>query len=170
MDHCELGRRLIEQWKLPHEFCVVAGRHHDPPAGATELDSLRIAHLSCRLADALEFWVAKPFRALEVEEVLSELPYAVRLRLPSDPLALKEKIGKSLGGGTAVLSQPPPDSARVPSGRSPRLNSDQQDTGSTGASRTRFESMPAAWDFLVVLITVVVFTLMLAAMYAFSRS
>lgn len=172
MDHCELGRRLMEQWKLPHEFCVVAGRHHDPPAGATELDSLRIAHLSCRLADALEFWVAKPFRPLEVEEVLSELPYAVRLRLPSDPLGLREKIGSSLGGGSAVLSQRPADSVRIPSKRSntPELHSDQPETVSTGASLPRFESMPAAWDFLVVLITVVVFTLMLAVMYAFSRS
>jgi len=171
MDHCELGRRLIEQWKLPHEFCVVAGRHHDPPAGATELDSLRIAHLSCRLADALEFWVAKPFRPLDVEEVLSELPHAVRLRLPSDPLDLKEKIDNSLGEQTAVLSQRPPDSVRIPSERSntPDLHSNPPETGSTGASLTRFESLPAAWDFLVVLITVVVFTLMLAAVYAFSR-
>ena len=171
MDHCELGRRLIEQWKLPHEFCVVAGRHHDPPDGATELDSLRIAHLSCRLADALEFWVAKPFLPLDVEEVLSELPYAVRLRLPSDPLDLREKIGNSLGVGTAVLSQQPPDSVRIPSERSntPDLNSHPPETGSTGASLARFESLPAAWDFLVVLITVIVFTLMLAAAYVFLR-
>jgi len=173
MDHCELGRRLIEQWKLPHEFCVVAGRHHDPPAGATELDSLRIAHLSCRLADALEFWVAKPFRPLDVEEVLSELPEAVRLRLPSDPLELKEKIDSSLGGECAVLSQRPPDSVRTPSETSntPDLNSnsDQPETIRTGAFLTSSERMPAAWDFFVVLITVVVFTLMLAAVYAFSR-
>jgi len=169
MDHCELGRRLIEQWKLPHEFCVVAGRHHDPPAGATELNSLRIAHLSCRLADALEFWVAKPFRPLDVEEVLSELPSDVRLRLPSDPLDLKEKIANLLGGETAVLSQ---DSVSIPSERSntPDLNSDQPETSSTGVSLTRSESMPAARDFLVVLIAVIVFTLMLAAIYAFSRS
>jgi hypothetical protein len=124
------------------------------------------------LADALEFWVAKPFRPLDVEEVLSELPDAVRLRLPSDPSELREKIGNSLGEQTAVLSQQPPDSVRIPSERSntPDLNSDQPETRSTGASVTRSESMPAAWDFLVVLITVIVFTLMLAAIYVFSRS
>jgi hypothetical protein len=172
MDHCELGRRLIEQWKLPHEFCVVAGRHHDSSAGATELDSLRISHLSCRLADALDFWVAKPFRPLDVEEVLSELPDAVRLRLPSDSLDLKDMISNSLGVATTVLTQPPPDSVRIPSERSntPDLHSDPPETGSTSASLTRFESLPAAWDFLVVLITVVVFTLMLAVTYAFLHS
>jgi HD-like signal output (HDOD) protein len=144
MDHCELGRRLIEQWKLPHEFCVVAGRHHDPSAGATELDSLRIAHLSCRLADALEFWVAKPFRPLDVEEVLSELPHAVRLRLPSDPSELREKIASSLGGETAFLSQQPPDPVRIPRERSntPDLNSDQPETTNTAASLTRSENVP----------------------------
>jgi hypothetical protein len=172
MDHCEVGRRLIEQWKLPHEFCVVAGRHHDPPAGATELDSLRIAHLSCRLADALEFWVAKPFRPLDVEEVLSELPCAVRLRLPSDPLELREKIANSLGGQTAVLSQQPPESVRIPSGKSntPDLNSDRPETSSTGGSLTSSENVFTAWDFLVVLITVTVFTSLLAAICAFSPS
>jgi HD-like signal output (HDOD) protein len=171
MDHCELGRRLIEQWKLPHEFCVVAGRHHDSPAGVTELDSLRIAHLSCRLADALEFWVAKPFRPLDVEEVLSELPHAVRLRLPSDPLELREKISNSLGVGSAVLSQQPPDSVPISSERSGTadLNSDLPETGSTGAPVTSVESKPAAWDFVVVLIAVIVFALISAAVYAFLR-
>src|SRR5579872_3611049 len=33
MDHCEAGRQLVDQWKLPHDFCVIAGRHHDPPSG-----------------------------------------------------------------------------------------------------------------------------------------
>jgi hypothetical protein len=121
------------------------------------------------LADALEFWVAKPFRPLDVEEVLSELPHAVRLRLPSDPLELREKIVNSLGVGTAVLGQQPPDSVRIPSERSntPDLNSNPPETGSTGASLTRSESKPAAWDFF--LIAVIVFTLMLAAAYVFSR-
>jgi len=98
--------------------------------------------------------------------------YAVRLRLPSDPLDLKEKIDNSLGEQTAVLSQRPPDSVRIPSETSntPDLNSDQPETRSTGASPTRSESMPAGWDYLVVLITIIVFTLMLAAIYVFSRS
>ena len=52
----------------------------------------------------------------------------------------------------------------------PDLNSDQPEPRSTGAFLTRSESMPAGWDYLVVLITIVVFTLMLAAIYVFSRS
>lgn len=164
IDHCELGRRLMEEWKLPHEFCVVAGRHHDPPAGATKFDSLRIAHLSCRLADALDFWVAKPFTPLDVEAVISELPDAVRSRLPSDPLELKQKISSSLDGATTVLNQRPADSVRIPSGapNNPDLNSNEPES-------QRSENTPAAWDFMVVLITAAVFALMLAAMYAFSR-
>jgi hypothetical protein len=89
--------------------------------------------------------VAKPFRPLDIEEVLSELPSDVRLRLPSDPLDLKEQIANLLGGETAVLSQ---DSVHIPSERSntPDLNSDPPETRSTSASLTRFESLPAAWD------------------------
>lgn len=162
MDHCELGRQLMQQWKLPHEFRVVAGRHHDLSAGETALDSLRIAHLSCRLADALEFWVAKPFQPVDVEEVLSELPDAVRLRLPRDPLELSEKIRRSLDVGTTILNDQPPESVptSTESSNTPELSSDPPETGNT----------TAAWNFLVVLIAVTVFTLMLAAIYAFLRS
>jgi HD-like signal output (HDOD) protein len=172
MDHCELGRRLIEQWKLPREFIVVAGRHHDPSAGATEMDSLRIAHLSCRLADALEFWVARPFRPLDVEEVLSELPHAVRLKLPSNPLDLKEKIDSALGTGNAVLGAQPSNSLQVTSERlnTPDVVSDPPETESTGVSLAGSKSTPAAWYSFVIPIAVIVFILVLAALYVFSRS
>jgi HD-like signal output (HDOD) protein len=171
MDHCEVGRLLVEQWKLPHEFCVVAGRHHDPPAGATELNSLRIANLSCRLADALDFWVIKPFQPVDPEAILSELPDAVRVRLPSDPLELREKISNSIGGETASVSHRQPDSECKPGvgSNAPGVKSDPPETASTAAPLTRFESQPAAWDALVVMITVIIVTLGLATAYALSR-
>lgn len=166
MDHCELGRLLIQEWKLPHEFCVVAGRHHDLPAGETELDSLRIAQLSCRLADALEFWVAKPFQPLDIEAVLSELPDSVRHRFPN-PVELSEKIRRSLDVGTSILSGPPPDSVRIPSGNTPDIHSDPLETGSAAA---RSGSQTATSTFRLALIAILVFTLTLAAAYALLNS
>src|SRR5204863_396988 len=47
--HAEAGRLLAERWKLPEEFLMIAGRHHDPCEGQ-ELDLLRIIHVACRLA------------------------------------------------------------------------------------------------------------------------
>src|ERR1700689_3335229 len=78
MDHCEVGRLLVEQWKLPPEFRVVAGRHHDAPAGSTEFDGLRVVSLACRMADALGYRVAKPLQPVLLEELLAELPAGAR--------------------------------------------------------------------------------------------
>jgi hypothetical protein len=37
--------KLVEQRKLPVEFCVVAGRHHDSPAGGP-LDFLTLVYMA----------------------------------------------------------------------------------------------------------------------------
>jgi hypothetical protein len=116
--------------------------------------------------------VAKPFRPLEVEEVLSELPQTVRLKLPSDPLDLKEKIDNALGVGSALLGVQPPDPVQIPSEwpNTPDLDSDPPQTESTGAFLTSVERTPAAWDFLVIPIAAIVFTLILVILYALLRS
>jgi putative nucleotidyltransferase with HDIG domain len=47
LDHCEAGRHLLENCKLPEEFCQIVGRHHDPPDGSP-IDSLLIGYLAAR--------------------------------------------------------------------------------------------------------------------------
>jgi HD-like signal output (HDOD) protein len=82
--HAEAGRILSEQWGLPAEFRVIAGRHHDPCEGG-ELDLLRIIHVACRLADALGFEISRPLLPLSIDVVLSELPGRAKERFQSAP-------------------------------------------------------------------------------------
>lgn len=107
MDHCEAGRSLVEQWKLPAEFCIIAGRHHDPPSGAP-LDSLTITHLACRLADTLGYAVVPPLTEVPYEEIRSQFPPAAREHVPEDPGIFQEMLARAINQD-ALTAQPAPD-------------------------------------------------------------
>jgi len=80
MDHTEIGRTLVERWKLPQEFRLIAGRHHDPCEGG-ELDLLRVVRVACRLAVALGFGISTTPVTLEPDSILNELPSGARKNL-----------------------------------------------------------------------------------------
>lgn len=77
IDHTEAGRWLALKWRLPEEFVVVAGRHHDRLEGE-DFDLNALVHVACRLADHLGFEVAAPMKPSELEEILLDLPEASR--------------------------------------------------------------------------------------------
>ncbi len=162
MDHCEVGRRLVEQWKLPPEFLVVAARHHDAPAGATEFDGLRVVSIACRMADALGYWVAKPLRPELLEAILLEWPADMRERFPADPDALKQLVESSVTGGGEALNQPAPDYMQSPGVGVPleerRPVEDREVVTSAGASSIM-------WDFAIVVTTILTFMAVMIAMH-----
>ena len=92
-DHCETGRALAEQWGLPADISVVAGRHHDRTYGS-EVDLLKIVHLSCRFADTLGYDVIQTSRPFTFEKLLESLPESVQSRLNCD--ALQETIATKI--------------------------------------------------------------------------
>lgn len=77
LDHAEAGRLLAENWDLPEEFRIVAGRHHDPCEG-TEVDLLRIVHVGCRMADALGYGLMPPLQESGMDAILESLPERAR--------------------------------------------------------------------------------------------
>ena len=96
MDHCEIGRRLVEEWKLPPDFCVIAGRHHDSPSGAP-LDALSMVHFACQLADTLGYAVVAPLKEVTYEEIREQLPPAVRNDFAESREALLEMLDREIG-------------------------------------------------------------------------
>jgi hypothetical protein len=91
LDHCGAGRRLVEQWNLPQEFQVIAGRHHDPPDGGP-FDFLHMVYLACQLADTLGYFVVTPLRPVPYAELCALLPMPARQAFPDDPQILTEII------------------------------------------------------------------------------
>jgi putative nucleotidyltransferase with HDIG domain len=91
IDHAEAGRLLIEAWKLPAEFGVIAGRHHDPCEGS-ELDLLQIIHVACQLADILGFCVVPPRGGGDVRAILDKLPAGAGQHLQGTPEELRVQV------------------------------------------------------------------------------
>ncbi len=95
VDHCEAGRQLVEQWKLPHEFQIIAGRHHDSPSGGSP-DLLTVIHTACRLADTFGYSVVAPLKQASVDEICSFLPASARERFTNDPDVLAEILENAI--------------------------------------------------------------------------
>jgi HD-like signal output (HDOD) protein len=54
-DHCEIGKLLVEEWKLPEEFETIVSGHHDEFATTGTWDLPDLIHASCNLADSAGF-------------------------------------------------------------------------------------------------------------------
>ena len=165
MDHCEAGRRLVEQWKLPQEFCVIAGRHHDPPSGV-DLDALTVVHLACQLADTLGYFVVAPHKEVPFEEILSRLPIAARERFPDNPDTLREMLDAMIAqdhapGNQPDLDQMPTIAVEPPSSPEPSGDSKAEDP-SLFAS---LDKGPVGWDVSVVLLAGMVVLALLAGAF-----
>jgi putative nucleotidyltransferase with HDIG domain len=106
--HAEAGRMLAEQWRLPGEMALIAGRHHDPCEG-TELSLLRVVHIACRLADVLGYDVVKPLVALEAADVIAELPPAACSRLNRPPQEFRRRIDERIREFGSESAGPAPE-------------------------------------------------------------
>lgn len=167
MDHCEAGRRLVEQWKLPQEFCVVTGRHHDPPDGSP-FDMLTLIHAACLLADTLGYAVVTPLKETPFDAILAWLPEASRKQLP-DAGALTEILDRAVDTGQ---SSHVPLVDRIdalperPTGVSPAT----ADLPAASDGITPAGPPPTAWELPILLVTALVILAMLAAACYFARS
>jgi putative nucleotidyltransferase with HDIG domain len=91
VDHAEAGRWLVEKWRLPEDFALVAGRHHDRPEEG-QYDLHTMIHVACRLADYLGYEVTSPLLPLEADEILADLPPLPRERIAAALPEIGEKI------------------------------------------------------------------------------
>jgi len=97
IDHCQIGKILIQDWKLPSDIAVSAAHHHDePPAGISETKD--IVGLACRLASSLGFHAQKHSGGWTTEQIAAILP-----QLHGEPVVLhgevlREAITKKIGG------------------------------------------------------------------------
>ncbi|PWU06987.1 MAG: hypothetical protein C5B51_11000 [Terriglobia bacterium] len=168
LDHCEAGRRLMEEWKLPHEFCVIVGRHHDPPSTAA-MDSLLVSYLACQMADTLGYPVVTPLKAVDFDDLRALLPLSAKTNFPGDPLLLIEMIDRIIGSDALGVDLPLSESR---SGAAPAAEAPVPDPAATlpepsadPSLFTAFQARPLAWDFTVVVLTVLIFGLVLGGVY-----
>jgi hypothetical protein len=108
-DHAEMGLWLAEQWNLPEEFRVMAGRHRDSCTGP-DLDLPRIVHVACCLADHFGYEVTQPLQPRSYHEIVAGLPQPQRERLQRTGAreALAARLGVRIDElwGASKLAEP----------------------------------------------------------------
>lgn len=73
-NHCETGRRLVDEWNLPEGLGAVVSEHHREREGTAGWGMGELVKVSCRMADVLGFPAFSGCEAPEFEALLNELP------------------------------------------------------------------------------------------------
>jgi HD-like signal output (HDOD) protein len=74
LNHCEAGRNLVQDWKLPSDFEAIVSHHHDPRRRQDEWNMPGLINFSCRLADAAGFAAFQGCETTPYIDLLEEMP------------------------------------------------------------------------------------------------
>jgi putative nucleotidyltransferase with HDIG domain len=96
LDHCEVGRQLIADWKLPESFETVATDHHSELRSDSAWNLAALVKVSCAMASAIGFAAYPGCAAAEYTELLGELPAQEQNLFHPDAETLKGEISRSI--------------------------------------------------------------------------
>jgi putative nucleotidyltransferase with HDIG domain len=96
IDHTEAGRLLAEQFNLPDEIRIAAGRHHDNISG-DEPDMLSVVSVACNVASAVGFQVVSQAIPKSLDDVIATAPFPMRGRISPDAEAWTAALLSALG-------------------------------------------------------------------------
>ncbi|HVN94342.1 MAG TPA: HDOD domain-containing protein [Terracidiphilus sp.] len=95
-DHCEIGRQLIDDWKLPHSFEAVVADHHAERSRNGCWDASELIKMSCSIASAIGFAAFSGCETMEYQKLVEELPEAERTKFHPDAEELKREIAEGI--------------------------------------------------------------------------
>ena len=95
-DHCETGRRLISEWKLPFEFSPVVSEHHCTQAPEAAWGMAELVKTSCRMADSAGFSAFPGCETTPYPALLAELPASERGNFCPDLETLAAEVASGI--------------------------------------------------------------------------
>lgn len=95
-DHCEAGRQLAGDWRLPEEFEGVVSRHYQPRRTDGAWDVTELIKVSCAMASTLGFAVFPGCETKSFQSLLEMLPARERRVFHADAEALCKDITYSI--------------------------------------------------------------------------
>jgi HD-like signal output (HDOD) protein len=102
LDHCEAGRRLAVDWKLPNPFLNIISRHHGDQEAGGAFDLLAVIRLACSMADTIGFSAAPSLKCCSYKKLTNEVPARVRDLLPLEPEELAFRIATKVNSIESV--------------------------------------------------------------------
>ncbi len=95
-DHCETGKQLIVNWKLPSEFDAAVSEHHDGKGTDGSWGMSELVKVGCRMADAAGFPAFPGCEVSPYSELLEELPARERRLFFSDLESLASEVATAI--------------------------------------------------------------------------
>jgi putative nucleotidyltransferase with HDIG domain len=96
LDHCEAGRQLIADWKLPKSFEAVVADHHSALRSDSAWNLAALVKVSCAIASAIGFAAFAGYTAAKYSELLGELPAQEQNLFHPDAETLTGEIARSI--------------------------------------------------------------------------
>jgi HD-like signal output (HDOD) protein len=101
-DHCETGRELVADWKLPAGFDAVVADHHAPRRKDAPWGIPGLISVSCRMADAIGFAAFPGCEPAPYAELLGELPSRERQSFPAQSETLAVEVAEKINAIESV--------------------------------------------------------------------
>jgi len=101
-DHCETGRQLIADWKLPLEFESIVSEHHSPRQSEGAWGPAELINVSCRMADTAGFQAFPGCEVTPFPELLEELPARERRLLQTIVESLPSEIARKVDAAESL--------------------------------------------------------------------
>ena len=96
IDHCELGERLVAEWRLPEDFAAIMSAPHTGDESTGLWGVPQIVSLSCSMADTAGFSSFSACHATPFPELLEELPARERKLFHTDVETLSFEVSKKI--------------------------------------------------------------------------
>jgi len=95
-DHCEVGRQLIGDWKLPGSFEAVVADHHSERRKDGDWELGELVKVSCAMATALDFSAFSGCATANYIELLAALPAQERTKFHPAAEVLRSDVARSI--------------------------------------------------------------------------
>jgi HD-like signal output (HDOD) protein len=102
LDHCETGRQLIADWKLPENFEAAVADHLCPRRTDGAWDVSELVKVSCAMASALGFKAFPGCEPSPYTDLLEQLPDRERQLFSPDPETLRNEVAENIHAIEAV--------------------------------------------------------------------
>jgi putative nucleotidyltransferase with HDIG domain len=96
LDHCEIGRQLVVDWKLPRDLVAVVSQHHAPRQEDGSWAMSELINISCSMADSAGFPAFPGCEVTPYADLLDQLPPRERGLFHSDLQALTSVVAKKI--------------------------------------------------------------------------
>ena len=101
-DHCEAGRQLIEDWKMPAEFEPIVGEHHAPRQKDSSWGMADVINVSCRMADTVGCAAFPGCESMLYPDLMDELPERERRLFHATVDTLTAEIARKIDSVESV--------------------------------------------------------------------